>query len=338
MNPEVEKLLNDMRDNKRKIDEDIAMRAKHAEELKILNEKIRNEEVHNFIQTNKAMWEAKERFDEECGTRINYTILDCPTCKKPIPSFKNIEYPKCISCIEIIKARNDLYVIRREAEKSAKKTEEAAKKAEEAAKKAEEYRIKTEEAIIVKNKNLSHHFNTIFIKNTFTDIIFGKPYSEILVLDKNSIWTHLELHSYGDSQHPCTKGMNSEWINYYSEGKVPFMTVCPVCNKATSIQYHRGGGTNDQYLKNQFTEVSCLQHYKYDSLKDEHYKWEDYPLREPMLDMYGRSIDYRLPTPSGHWVIWDPTDPDGSRAEAERRKKHNENIYKQIETLKSQLL
>lgn len=48
MKPEVEKLLNEMRENKRK-----------NEELNILNEKIRKEEVYKFIQTNKDSWEAQ---------------------------------------------------------------------------------------------------------------------------------------------------------------------------------------------------------------------------------------------------------------------------------------
>jgi hypothetical protein len=125
MQPEVEKLLNEMRENKRKNDE-----------LNILNEKIRKDEVYKFIQTNKAMWEAQERFHEENGNVIRYSDMTCPTCNKIVRlranlcikcdsydigtpccikcNFPNIGKPKCEcqSCVEILKSRNDLYVIR----------------------------------------------------------------------------------------------------------------------------------------------------------------------------------------------------------------------------------
>ena len=124
MDPEVEKLLNEMRENKRK-----------NEELNILNEKIRKEEVYKFIQTNKAMWEAQERFHEENGNVIRYSDMTCPTCNKIVKlrdnlcikcdyymasggrclkcNFLNIGKPKeCQPCIEILNARNELYTIR----------------------------------------------------------------------------------------------------------------------------------------------------------------------------------------------------------------------------------
>ena len=124
MKPEVEKLLNEMRENKRK-----------NEELNILNEKIRKEDVYKFIQTNKDMWEAQERFHEENGNVIRYNDMTCPTCNKIVKlrdnlcikcdsylitkpfcikcNFLNIGKPKeCQPCIEIINARNELYTIR----------------------------------------------------------------------------------------------------------------------------------------------------------------------------------------------------------------------------------
>jgi hypothetical protein len=342
MQPEVEKLLNQMRENKRKNDE-----------LNILIEKIRKEEVYNIIQANKDLWEAQERFNKECGKRIYYNALNCPTCKMAISSVNKSDgrycCVECKSCNEILNARNDFYVNRiqsEQAEKKAKKdaeelkrkAEEAQKKLEETLRNAEAYRVRTDAAIIANNEKLGNHFNNAYVKNTFTEIIFGKPSSELLVLDKNNIWSHWEIQDYGDSQKSCTSGMNSEWKNYYSEGKVPFMTSCPICNKSTTIQYHSRGGSNDLHLKNQFTEVMCSEHYKYDSLKNEHYKWQIYPSRAPLLDMYGRSIDFRPTGPSGHWVIWDPTDPDGSRAAAEKIKKDNEDICRQIEILKSKLM
>jgi len=125
MKPEVEKLLNEMRENKR-----------NNEELNILNEKIRKEEVYKFIQTNRDSWEAQERFYEENGNVIRYSDMTCPTCSKIVKlrdnlcikcdsylitkplcikcNFLNIGKPKCEcqSCVEILKSRNDLYVIR----------------------------------------------------------------------------------------------------------------------------------------------------------------------------------------------------------------------------------
>ena len=145
MNPEVEKLLNEMRENKRKMDESAAERAKTEAQLKISNEKKRREQVHELIQKSQVMWEAEERFHEETGEKSHYSDMICPTCNCSVRSdrfremcIKCITYVKpriysrsgelqcqhtpylggsnqngCNSCYEILSARNDFCVIRR---------------------------------------------------------------------------------------------------------------------------------------------------------------------------------------------------------------------------------
>jgi hypothetical protein len=47
-----------------------------------------------------------------------------------------------------------------------------------------------------------------------------------------------------------------------------------------------------------------------------------------------QSADY---TPTGNWSEWDPADPDGSKAETERKRKEAEAIQQQIAALQSKL-
>jgi hypothetical protein len=356
MNPEVETILNELRENKRKQEEEKAIREKCAEEAKIIQENERKNKINNFIQSNKNKWEAEELFCKENGKSVWYSDLTCPICntlvsysekltdyeerrRKELARLGNVKYKEfCQSCNEIIVARDQFYQQRLKAEESRKQAEEARLREEQARRNAEEQKKKTEEKIVSNNEKFKQTYDKCFVKHTFSGFVYGKPCMQYLALT-NYTWIHNELSDYGDTQQPCTKGMNPEWKNYYAEGKVPFITVCPECNELMKIQYRTVHAECFHAIHNDFTEVSCPNgHYKYDSKVDKHYKWKKDPPREPLLDSFGRNIDYRPIGLGGQWVFWDPTDPDGIRAEAERRKKHNEDIYKQIETLRSKLL
>ena len=135
MNPEVETLLNELREKKRKEDEQKAIHEKYAQELRIkqeeariIQENERKEKISNFIQSNKPKWEAEERFCAENGTPITYSDVRCPICNEVIlqrrkltpreieinkrlnPDFKNQPPYEC--CIEIMEKRETIYKLR----------------------------------------------------------------------------------------------------------------------------------------------------------------------------------------------------------------------------------
>jgi len=355
MNSEVETILNELREKKRKEDEEKAIREKYAEELRINAENSRKEKLSNFIQLNKNKWEAEERFCEENGTGIRYSYLSCPVCNQSIYersiSCKNTKIPydiflsnqlgniKCQSCKDIIIARNKFYEERLNAEESRKQAEEARKREEQVKRNEEEQKKKIQEKIAIDNIRIKENCDNAYLKHTFTGFVYGKPDLQMLYLDKSNVWHHYEYTWYGENYKPCTKGINNELKNYYAEGKLPFITICPDCNEPMKIEYRTVHAECSHHIYSDFTEVCCPKgHYKYDSKEGKHYKWKKDPPRQPLLDSFGRNIDFRPEGLGGQWVFWDPTDPEGIRAEAERRKKHNEDIHKQIELLKTKLL
>lgn len=154
----------------------------------------------------------------------------------------------------------------------------------------------------------------------------------------------------------CYDNMPESFTEYFEEGKVPFCTKCPLCKSPTKFNYmklyhnvHGGGGEQDSHS---FRQVFCNGHYFYDSPSNKHY----------IQDINGEEITFRslnMP-PTGHWGYmcwlpstgyfgnggnqptkwkkWDPTDPDGKRAEAERKEKERDEIKKQIAELYAKLL
>jgi len=90
----------------------------------------------------------------------------------------------------------------------------------------------------------------------------------------------------------------SEWATHYAEGKTPFLTLCPTCGKTPFI--HKQASNPPSY-------VACGEHYKWEAATDKHFKWENFPLPNPASHVIYTAA-------RGHWIPWDPKDPDGAIA------------------------
>jgi hypothetical protein len=137
----------------------------------------------------------------------------------------------------------------------------------------------------------------------------------------------------------------ASWASYFEEEKVPFCTKCPICRNQTKFNlitnWHSNGGYGATSTKtNEFKEIYCKDHYFYHTPTKKHYTINpkgqniNIPNRFMSNQCINQSADY---TPTGNWSEWDPADPDGAKAEAERKKKEAEAIQQQIAALQSKL-
>ena len=128
----------------------------------------------------------------------------------------------------------------------------------------------------------------------------------------------------------------ASWASYFEEGKVPFCTKCPICQNQTKFNLINSISNKP----NEFKEIYCKDHYFYYTPTKKHYTINpkgqniNIPNRFMSNQCINQSADY---TPTGNWSEWDPTDPDGAKAEAERKKKEAETIQQQIAELQSKL-
>ena len=155
-------------------------------------------------------------------------------------------------------------------------------------------------------------------------------------------WLHVRRLTMGQMQeahvrpHSCDFGSShgsapaivvpESWADHYETGKTPFLTVCPVCKKAPKMH-----PTESNYMQYTGGQVECTEHYKWEPLTNTHYKWALIPPPPPPSasahPAYGRlqpgaPLVATIPRPSGHWVLWDPKDPDGAKAaQAAKEKK-----------------
>lgn len=114
---------------------------------------------------------------------------------------------------------------------------------------------------------------------------------------------------------PRSKEIPVSWNNDYKDNKIPFLPQCPVCSKQNTILFKWSGAQDDSgyyYTNNIDTVQGC--HYKWDSNTKKHHIRSDNSLKE-----------------------WDPSDPDGSRAQTEKKKKDIEEIQQQISELQVRL-
>jgi len=215
----------------------------------------------------------------------------------------------------------------------------------------EEERIRRLQDVNETNMNirrfLSGDWSGGFITHTFTDVTiddwnvnYMKPFLVItgegvypLIVDKQA--------------KKCTFSNGSfyrrpEFVSEDYKDNVPFCTNCPTCSSPTKFSYldmiHRGSRNE---LSHKARYVYCDNHYYYDFSKKMHYK----------LNPFGNPITYKelnLPDVgmwnfqcwmpiNNKWTIWDPSDPDGSRAMAEKKKKEAEEIQRQISELQAKL-
>lgn len=100
-----------------------------------------------------------------------------------------------------------------------------------------------------------------------------------------------------------------EWNNAFIEGKLPFLTKCPVCGKQNSVcgagNLGDGGGFGRSAVY-QKGSVSCNEHYSWEPETNKHYKCR---------------------------VEWDPTDHDGTIALAAAKEKRRQELLKELSEL-----
>lgn len=231
--------------------------------------------------------------------------------------------------------------------------------------KSEEDRLLREKALIeqreqnqimIKNMNAANRKDVANKVNTFQDVNIDELYNNkttekhyYLILNgenwnvRRPVNTHWSNNTYYEILQITDPPVS--WASYYEEGKVPFCTRCPICNKQTKfnlITGHHGGGINNFSTKtNEFKEIYCKDHYFYHTPTKKHYiinpKGQNINIRHDRFisnSCMSQSADY---TPTGNWSEWDPTDPDGSKAEAEQKRKVKEAIQQQIAELQSKL-
>jgi len=233
----------------------------------------------------------------------------------------------------------------------------------------QEEQVRRQGVIDEANTNIKNIINER--ENTFTELQLSdwdKPRQrEFLLKENHGGWGHY-IACVGNKTFnrpdfgSCNEGMNDSFINYFEEGKVPFCTKCPVCKIPTKINYlnkcySSGWGINTQNT-HEFNEVYCDNHYFYDSGMNKHYVLSadgiemQFPPGRPKLS---QNTSYTCWSPPGtyiqtgisgvsygrtiwsKWKEWDPSDPDGSNAEAEKKKKEADEIQKQISELQAKL-
>lgn len=227
-------------------------------------------------------------------------------------------------------------------------------------KKAEEERLLKEKArleeiqrkqTIVDNINAANRKDVAGKVNTFQDFKIEDWHEHAVTTEKNyylvknvDIWNvrrPVPYNSFYEILQITDPPIS--WASYFEEGKVPFCTKCPICQKQTKFNlittwYSNGGATSTK--TKEFKEIYCKDHYFYHSPTNKHYTINpkgqniNIPNRFVSYPSTNQAADY---TPAGNWSEWDPTDPDGAKAEAERKRKEAEAIQQQIAALQSKL-
>jgi len=242
-----------------------------------------------------------------------------------------------------------------EAEEKKKLEEEKRKKLEEEKRKKleEEKRKEVEKQKQCDATNINIRKRIILDKvNTFTDVTLTKP-SEFLVY--NGTWSHHIAWWHSNLAKDSYDNMPTSFLTYFDEGKVPFCTKCPRCNSPTKfnyldIQYFGGGSIGETLKSNTFKEVYCDNHYFYDSINKKHYIEDPTGIIINFIDPYKRANIPSWQTAAGGWSCvatwrpsntkwkeWDPSNPDGKKAESLDKKKELHNIQKEIAELQIKL-
>lgn len=208
----------------------------------------------------------------------------------------------------------------------------------------QEEQIKRERIIESINSNVKYKVQNA--EHAFTNLTMSdwdtRHDKQFIYYNNQFGWSHLRV----DMQ-PCYTGMPSSFANYYEDGKVPFFTKCPTCKSPTKFnylntKYQSGWGDCEHNNSCNFKEVYCDKHYFYDSCTNKHY----------IANNSGQPIHINRPK-EGSWIVfcwnpsngkpqtkwkeWDPSDPDGSNAVAEKKKKQIEEVQQQITALQAKL-
>lgn len=186
-------------------------------------------------------------------------------------------------------------------------------------------------------------------RHTFTNLTLSdwdKRYEKQFIYYTNDYaWSHLIVDTNNKQTTNCYDGMPSSFENYYEEGKVPFLTKCPTCKSPTKFnymnkQYRSACGNMERIQSSSFKEVYCNKHYFYDSSTNKHYIADisgiPIQLNDPKEGFWSIT-SWRASDDGTHWKEWDPLDPDGSNALAEKKRKEVDETKEHISILQAKL-
>jgi len=269
-------------------------------------------------------------------------------------------YPEYIEYTKILAEEQRIIKEKEEEEKriANEKKQQEKQEAERIAKikKEEDDRNKILKNIDDTNKNIRNILRGRgSILDTFTEVTLDNldiTPKEFLSNSKVRGWAHYSVDFPNKSCSPCFNGI-SYFSSYYEEGKVPFLTKCPMCNSPTKFNYLNryafvtisnacvSAKTQTLQRSNTFTSVYCDNHYVYYSNK--HYIISESEGKEISIDKADTpDCRYLSWKPSGKWSIWDLSEPVLVKAverakAAEKKRKDTEDIQKQIAELQAKL-
>ena len=155
----------------------------------------------------------------------------------------------------------------------------------------------------------------ISLDNPIPNMLDTRPSG--LYFETRHLWESMNT-SIQNRRNPRSKEIPVSWNNDYKDNKIPFLPQCPVCSNQNTILFESYGGQSGSpcYYSKAIDTVECVRgtHYKWDSNTNKHHIRSDNCLKE-----------------------WDPSDPDGSRAQTEKKKKDIEEIQQQISELQVRL-
>ena len=135
-------------------------------------------------------------------------------------------------------------------------------------------KILDETNLAIKNKIIGNNQHT-FSRLTLADWE-NRHDNHFICFNKQYGWSHYCVDTNNKSAASCYTGMPQSFVNYYQEGRVPFLTKCPICNSSTKFNYLNKinqSFTGVLRVANSccFTEVYCDNHYFYDSISNAPY-------------------------------------------------------------------
>lgn len=221
---------------------------------------------------------------------------------------------------------------------------------------AQELKLSKQKRIDEINSNINTRIKgceTSFIPLTLDDYPKLNQY-EFVVKSRDGMWYHYGINNHVNVISEIYNGKKDYFIDFYDEGKVPFLTRCPTCKCATKFNYlntvYPGGGfgstTTNQY---RFVEVYCKDHYWYDTTTNKHYVTspDGLYMEAPKRPNIGSSY-YQCWNPTGYndrnlkyveikWKVWDPNDPDGKKAAEQLKNKQITELEEEINKLRQKL-
>jgi hypothetical protein len=174
-----------------------------------------------------------------------------------------------------------------------------------------------------------------------------KDYNKQFTLDvlkkTGTSWYHYRLQYASETSGGgfCISGPTQEMADWYEEGKVPFLTKCPVCKTQTNFNFVKTQDMmpfgNSNSTNPNFSEVFCPHnHYFFNTRNEKHYVSGG---KEVIKIDRGNPGDVKRfvcwEPGQGGWKEWDSEDPYGSKEKEEEKNALQHQIRMLTQKLKS---